>query len=380
MRTRATRLGAGILTVWFGGQWLWASSDVWDSWNPKAAAVYLNRRENWWRNWPPAARDHGTFCVSCHTAVPYALARPALRAAVGEVQPTEEERKLLDDVVRRVRLGNEAGPFYTESAGAGKALQSRGTESVLNALILAAADAPSGRMSEPAQAAFAAMWALQDQTTAERGSWPWLDFGNEPFEAADSRFYGASLAALAVGMAPAAYRATPALQNQLQRLREYLGREYSRQPLIHQVVALWAAQMWPGLLSAAQRKAIVAAVISRQQSDGGWSLAALGWTWRGASLRLLVNLWIRSDDSPVAGKSDGYATGLIVYVLGQSGLARGDRHWRRGWQWLLHHQNPEDGTWPGYSLVNRRDPRSGTGRFMTDAATAYAVLALTARR
>ena len=53
-------------------------------WNPKAAAAYLDQRQDWWQKWPPAARDRGTFCVSCHTAATYALARPALRGALGE--------------------------------------------------------------------------------------------------------------------------------------------------------------------------------------------------------------------------------------------------------------------------------------------------------
>ncbi|MDQ6701317.1 MAG: hypothetical protein M3Z36_14145, partial [Acidobacteriota bacterium] len=42
------------------------------SWDAKAAAAYLDGRASWWATWPTAARDHGTFCVSCHTAVPYA--------------------------------------------------------------------------------------------------------------------------------------------------------------------------------------------------------------------------------------------------------------------------------------------------------------------
>src|ERR1700751_1613695 len=49
------------------------------SWDQKGAAAYLDQRQSWWMNWPKAARDHETFCVSCHTAVPYALSRPALR-------------------------------------------------------------------------------------------------------------------------------------------------------------------------------------------------------------------------------------------------------------------------------------------------------------
>src|SRR5215831_19084727 len=52
------------------------------AWDPKAAAAYLDRRMEWWSGWKGSARDHGTFCFSCHTAVPYALARPALSATL----------------------------------------------------------------------------------------------------------------------------------------------------------------------------------------------------------------------------------------------------------------------------------------------------------
>src|SRR5262249_46667500 len=69
----------------------------------KAAASYLDGRFTWWMSWPTAARDHGTFCVSCHTVLPYALARPALRGALAEENVSPVEQKLLDNVVKRVR-------------------------------------------------------------------------------------------------------------------------------------------------------------------------------------------------------------------------------------------------------------------------------------
>src|SRR5256885_17112954 len=41
------------------------------TWNPRAAAAYLDQRQGWGESWPRAARDHGPVCVSCHTAVSY---------------------------------------------------------------------------------------------------------------------------------------------------------------------------------------------------------------------------------------------------------------------------------------------------------------------
>src|SRR5438128_9555690 len=64
------------------------------SWNSRAAAAYLDGRLDWWLHWPNAARDHDTSCVSCHTAVPYALARPALHAALGDHDLAAPERLL----------------------------------------------------------------------------------------------------------------------------------------------------------------------------------------------------------------------------------------------------------------------------------------------
>src|SRR6266404_1196898 len=62
------------------------------TWSPKAAAAYLDQRADWWMGWQGAARDHGTFCVSCHTALPYALARAALRDRPADDAPSGNER------------------------------------------------------------------------------------------------------------------------------------------------------------------------------------------------------------------------------------------------------------------------------------------------
>ncbi len=341
-----------------------ASSGSSSAWDPKTAAAYLDRREDWWAGWRGSARDHGTFCISCHTVLPYALARARLDPLLHVPAPELPETRLTDDVLTRVRLWSETQPYYTDRReGPHKSEQSRGTETVLNALILATDDARTGRLGPDARAALEDMWAEQQTTGDAAGAWAWLDFGLQPWEMSDGQYFGAALAALAVGTAPEDYRSSPAIRESLRRLREYLDRHYAAQPLHQRLAVLWADTALPGLLTPDRRRSLIDAVLSAQNSDGGWSLYALAPSRR-AGARLL-RLW-----------SDGYATGFVSFVLQRAGVSPDDPRLQRGLSWLSHHQTSE-GLWLAYSLNERMDWSSPKGRFMSDAATAYAVLALT---
>jgi len=335
------------------------------SWDTKAAAAYLDQRADWWMGWSQSVRDHDTHCVSCHTAVPYALSRPALRAALGEQTPSAIEQKLLANVTKRVRMWSEMEPFYSdEKRGVPKTAESRGTESVLNALILTKYDANQAKLSADARLALDNMWALQLKTGEGKGAWNWLNFHNQPWEAEDSQFWGATLGAIAVGNAPGDYQSTPEVRNNLKQLSEYFQQNLPGQSLINRVFLLWASAKVPGILKPEQQKAIVDEVLSKQKPDGGWNTPSLVMTWK------------RKDDTPLEMGSDGYATGLVAYVLEQNGVARTQPAMKNALSWLTHNQDKTAGLWLAYSLNKQRDPASDIGRFMIDAATAYSVLAL----
>ena len=325
------------------------------TWNRKTAGAYLDQRQAWWITWPTAACDHGSFCISCHTALPYALARPALRSALGETEASANERKILDDVTNRVRLWDQVEPFYPDATrGVPKTAESRGTEAILNATILVSYDPKLA--SADTRKAFDILWKLQQPN----GAWNWLNFHNSPWEADDSQYFGASLAAIAIAATPADDRSKP----NRAMLRGYLQEGWKAESIMNRVFALWASTKWAGLLDRNQQDALIAELKSKQQEDGGWSLSSL------------VGDWKRHDGTPQETRSDGYATGVITYVLELAN--REPQTAARGRAWLLSNQNTE-GFWPAYSLNKKRDPASDAGRFMNDAATAYAVLALSYR-
>jgi squalene-hopene/tetraprenyl-beta-curcumene cyclase len=346
------------------------------NWDAATAASYLESREEWWQKWPPAQMDHGTICVSCHTVVPYAFVRPALRRQLGETEMTAPEKTMLASVEKRVSYWADMTPFYSDAAdGPGMTANSHATEAVLNAVILSTYDAAQGHLRPVTRTAFDEAWALQETTGERAGGWKWQDFHLAPWESEESAYQGAALMAAAAANAPEGYAGEPEVRGHLDRLQGYLRREYATQPVMSQLYVLWASAHMPGLLDASERASLIARIRSLEQPDGGWALFTMD--EQGGLKRIVRQRWQELSHTV---ESDGCATGLAVLALEEAGVGPQNDALKRGLGWLVQHQK-KDGSWWATSLNGRRDPTSDIGRFMSDAATGYAVLALeTARR
>jgi squalene-hopene/tetraprenyl-beta-curcumene cyclase len=270
-------------------------------------------------------------------------------------------------------------PFYK-----GKAEQSCGTEAVLNLLILAGEDARQNpqALGGPTHKALDELWKVQRPD----GAWDWLDFGLEPYESADSLYYGAALAAMAVGNANG-YAGGSGESNSigLGKLRSYLKANYAGQNLYSKAWMLLASTRLSGLLSHEQKEALTTDLQRKQNEDGGWSLYKLGpWTWSKAGPPYGPE---GKPDVSLLSKSDAYATGLITYALRQAGLPASDPRVRRATDWLEANQRECQidqsrwNCWRTYSLNYDHEHGGDDGEpwrrmFMSDAATAFASLAL----
>jgi squalene-hopene/tetraprenyl-beta-curcumene cyclase len=333
------------------------------SWNRQAAARYLDDREVWWQQWPRAQKDHGTICISCHTNVPYAMVRPELRRELSETAMTDPEKTMMDSVEKRVSHWPDMETFYSDAKhGPGKTAESRSTEAVLNAIILASVDTRQRHLRPITRTAFDEAWALQEETGDLSGGWKWQDFHLGPWEGAESGYQGAALLMVEAVNTPNGYAKEPEVRRHLDRLREYLRRQYAAQPVMNQLYILWASPKDTGLLTRAERETLLETLRSHQEADGGWRTA-------------VIDKRVRIDQSPEPIESDGYATGLAVLAMEESGTLRSDPTLHRGLAWLAEHQQ-KDGAWLALSINKKRDPESDASLFMKDAATAYAVLAL----
>jgi squalene-hopene/tetraprenyl-beta-curcumene cyclase len=359
-------------------------------WDPAAAAAYLDARMDLWfaNGVQLKTGDTHTTCVSCHAGLAYALSRPALRRVMQVNAPSAQEARLIDETAHRVETYGTHQLLYDFNEQ--KQVESRGTEAVLNAVILVSADAARSlrEPSEPTKKALARLWQIQRPD----GRWDWLDFGLEPWETTGAEYHGAAFAALAAGAAKGQPEA--AATAGMARLASYLSSNYQAQPLYNRTWALLASTRVDGVINAAQRQVLIDELVRLQRHDGGWSLSAMG-PWRWSKMASPLKAPGPLDDGLLS-QSDGYATGLVVYTLREAGLApghpaiRGGRRWLEanqrvppvpgvpGRAWLAHSLNydREHGS-PDYDRAMSGDKGEPWRRlFMADTATAFAVLAL----
>jgi squalene-hopene/tetraprenyl-beta-curcumene cyclase len=197
------------------------------------------------------------------------------------------------------------------------------------------------------------MWKAQKPT----GEWNWIKCDWPPLEHDD--YYGATVAAIAAGVAPGDYARSDAAKDGIARLRTYF-KKTPAPDLHHRAMLLWASTKLDGLLTADEKTKIVAELRGKQRTDGGWNLPSLG-TYKRRD---------KTDNDPKA-PSDGYATGLAIFVLRQSGVGADDAAIAKGVAWLKSNQR-ESGRWYTRSLTNDK------AHYITNAGTAFCVLALDA--
>ena len=274
-------------------------------------------------------------CFTCHTNYAYLYARPAVSAA----GPAHAEvRKFAEELVTTRWV--DKGPRWD-------------AEVVATAAALAFNDAATtGKLHVQTRQALDRMWTLQ----RDDGGWNWLKCGWPPMESDDH--YGATLAAIAAGVAPEGYAKTDAARQGLEKLREYLKKNPSP-TLHHQAMTLWAATLVDGLLTDAEKQATADKLWSLQKPDGGWALATLG-------------DWQRADKGTQDTEhSDGYGTGFVVFVLRRAGTSASDARVQKAVAWLKANQR-ESGRWITRSL------NKDNHHFISHAGTAFAIMALKA--
>jgi squalene-hopene/tetraprenyl-beta-curcumene cyclase len=335
------------------------------NWNAGLAAQYMDSRQKEWVAWPMAMHS-GVACVSCHTGLPYLLTRPALRQALGDnAGPTLYEGVLVASM-RATVIRTDANDLFAGLKGP-IVDQVYGAQVVLSSLVLAMNDATRGKLSPEGEKAFDRMWSLQLNRDPDKGAWAWSDFDLDPWETKDSAFYGAALAALASGLAPGDYQARPQIQEHIAALRTYLRDGLKTTPLHNRVFLLWASSKLQGLLPETDKQTILSELRNKQETDGGWSIQALGqWKKRDAA-------------EPVATGSNAYATALVTFALEQSGVPSSQAAVGKALAWLRSHQDPQSGNWTAESMNHKHSTHGAMAeKFMSDAATGYAVAALLA--
>jgi squalene-hopene/tetraprenyl-beta-curcumene cyclase len=300
------------------------------------ASAYLESAANAWMN-----KQH---CIACHTGYPYVLAGPSFGPKPAPILAST--RKYLEDRVAHWDRGREGDSPDPGDEGV--------TEVVATAATLAFHDAQTtGQLHPLTRKALDRMWTIQQAD----GVWDWNKHRLPPLEY--DEYFGAVYAALGLGHAPEGYAKSDSAKTGLAKLLTYF-RKNPPPNMHHRTWLLWASLKLDGLMTADERKQSIRDLLGLQRPDGGWCLPSLG-------------NWKRLDGSAnnATADSDGYATGLAVYVLRQAGVPANDEAIQKAVRWLTSNQR-ESGRWFTRSVNADRD------HYITNAGTALAVMALRA--
>ncbi len=303
-------------------------------------------------------------CAACHTLPPYLMARPLLAAVKPE---PVEVRRFFEMIVEK---GREGEPNLPKDAVTAVVIQT--------ATALAFHDrATSGKLHPRTRQQLNRMWTLQRAD----GGWEWPIRDTPPLKS--DEHYGAVLAAVAASAAPENYSDSEPARTGLAGIRRFLA-DHPPWSLHQRAMLLWGTTQEADLITPQQKAQTVQDLVAVQQPDGGWSLAALTENPRdperqtdegrqarnaeGHGREFLVYVG-RDKAYKSSMASDGYATGLTLYVLRQAGMPADDGCIRRGVAWLKEHQRAS-GRWFTSSQGWH------TQHYISNAGTAYAILAL----
>ncbi|MBS2016717.1 MAG: hypothetical protein JST00_27785 [Deltaproteobacteria bacterium] len=317
-------------------------------WQAKAIA-FLDVSTKSWLTSPPKVANIAC-AMSCHTTFAYsAMAAAALRPFGATAQADAARVKFEARVDEHV--AGTATPMYGKNGDA-KTKESFATEAVLNAAALSLDDLNAGKtLSAKSKTALDRMWAQQSAD----GSWAWLEFGLEPWETRND--WGTAMAGFVAGSVPAGTSSAQAAGTT--KLIGYLKGRLKSMAFHDRVTVLWVSSKLPDLLTAEEKTAIVDELTAKQKEDGGFALGT----------------WGKGDLAADASKSsDGYATALATLALCTSSAeGKSNAAALKSLSWLAKNQQ-ENGSWPGQSVNSDTARAKG---FMTDAATSYAVAAIT---
>lgn len=274
-------------------------------------------------------------CFACHTNYAYLY----VRSTVGANRRTQAEvRQALEGMVTdRWVLGKPRWDAEVVAAAAALAYNDSLTTKKLHPLT---------------RLALNKIWTVQKKDGGIR----WLKCAWPPMENDDH--YGVTLAALAVGVAPEDYAKTEPAKKGLDGLRTWLIAN-PPQHTHHKAMILWVSTYLDGFMTPDEQRGAKEELLAKQLPDGGWSASSLG-------------NWERKDKSEQELKtSDGYGTGLSIFILRRAGVPAETPELRKGVAWLKANQR-ESGRWFTRSLF--KDNK----HYLTHAGTAFAVMALQA--